>query len=131
MESLVQVHSDCAIDNAGQFVRAYVGAGKPHEVQACYRALAALSLEHKFSRVLVIGAAADDPHSHLAACDAVIALHVLGVPSGFKIAFVAQTDATLNGYRHAELEARERGLRARVFYTEQDAVRWLTGPDLH
>ena len=127
---LARPHPDCKIDHAGQYVRADVGDGTSNEVQDCYRTLASLALEHKFTRVLVVGIG-QDSHSHLTARDVVIAFDVIGVPAGFKVAFVAKTDATLNGFKHAEYAANERGLRAKVFRDEDTAVEWLTKPDLH
>ncbi len=100
------------------------------EIQECYRTLATLALEHKFNRALVVGVAADDPVNHLAARDAVIALHVIGVPAGFRLAFVPHTPETLNAFRHAEIEAAARG-RVKVFAGETDAVRWLTAEEIH
>lgn len=128
---LAQPHPDCSVHHVGEYVRAYVGSGSPAQIQECYRTLATIALEHKFLRVLVVGIGEDDSHSHLAARDVVIALHVIGVPAGFKMAFVPKTDVTLNGYRHAEIEASNRGLRAKIFPSEEDAVRWLTDPEIH
>lgn len=127
---LARLHPECKIDHAGQYVRADVGDGSSEEVQECYRTLASLALEHKFTRVLVVGIG-QDSQSHLTARDVVIAFDVLGVPAGFKVAFVAKSDATLNGFKHAEFAANERGLRARVFRDEGAAVEWLTAPDVH
>ena len=127
---LARPHPDCRIDHAGRYVRADVGDGSATEVQECYRTLASLALEHKFTRVLVVGIG-QDSHSHLTARDVVIAFDVIGVPAGFKVAFVAKTDATLNGFKHAEYAANERGLRAKVFRDEDAAVEWLTQPDVH
>ena len=128
---LARPHPDCKIDHAGQYVRADVGDGTTsNEVQECYRTLASLALEHKFTRVLVVGIG-QDSHSHLTARDVVIAFDVIGVPAGFKVAFVAKSDATLNGFKHAEYAATERGLRAKVFRDEDAAIRWLIQPDLH
>lgn len=127
---LARPHPDCKIDHAGQYVRADVGDGSSNEVQECYGTLASLALEHKFTRVLIVGIG-QDSHSQLTARDVVIAFDVIGVPAEFRIAFVAKTDATLNGFKHAEYAATERGLRARVFRDEDTAIEWLTKPDLH
>ena len=128
---LARPHADCTIVRRGDYIRAEVGTGSPGEVHECYRTLATLALEGKFARVLVVGRADDDPVSHLAARDAVIALHVIGVPAGFRLAFVPHTSATLNAFRHAEIEGRGRGLNVKVFKEEGEAVRWLTAPQLH
>src|SRR5688572_21942703 len=128
---LAQPHPDCTVHHEGAYVRAYVGSSRSTEIQECYRAVATIALEHKFTRILVIGVGEQDAHSHLAARDIVIALDVIGVPAGFKIAFVPKTDVTLNGYRHAQAEAMKRGLRAQVFRDEAEAIVWLTEPDLH
>jgi hypothetical protein len=128
---LARPNPECSVRQEGEYIRADVGSGSPDEVQECYRTLAALALEHKFTRVLVVARGDDDAHSLLAARDMVIALHVIGVPGAFKIAFVAADDATRNGFRHAEVEAVNRDLRAKVFDYEHDAVRWLTAADIH
>jgi hypothetical protein len=128
---LAQPHPECSIHQAGEYVRADVGSRRAEEIQECYRTAVTVALEHKFQRMLVIGVGTVDSHSHLAARDAVIAMHVIGVPAGFRIAFVPKSDVTLNAYRHAEIEAQSRGLRAKVFEHEEDAVRWLIGHELH
>jgi hypothetical protein len=88
---------ECLIRQVGEYVRAIVG---PHssadEVEKCYRAVAPHVLEKRLARVLVVGIGEDHPNSHLAARDALIAMAEIGVPAGFKIAFVPRTDATLN-----------------------------------
>lgn len=128
MELLAQPHPECSICEAGGYIRADVGSGTPSEIQGCYRRAADIARAHNFRRVLIVGVGEDDAHSHLAARDIVIALHQLGVPAGFKMAFVPRTDVTLNGYRHAEIEAKNRGLRAKVFLDEEAAIRWLAEP---
>ena len=128
---LARPHPECTISQVEDGIRAYVGGRSAAEVQECYRTMAALTLQDKFRRALVVGAGEGDPHAHLAARDVVIAFDVIGVAAGFKIAFVPRSDATLNSYRHAEIEAEKRGLRAKVFRDEQEAVRWLTERELH
>jgi hypothetical protein len=128
---LAQPRPECTIVQEGRYIRALVGGGQADELQECYRTLAALALEHKFNRALVIGVGANDPVNHLAARDAVIALHVIGVPAGFRLAFVPHTPETLNAFRHAEIEASARGLRVKVFAEEAEAVRWLTAEEIH
>ncbi len=128
---LARPHAQCSVDTIGEYIRAHVGRGSAEETQECYRTLASLALQHKFNRVLIVGLAGGEAHAHLAARDVVIALDVIGVPIGFKIAFVPTTDATRNGYRHAEIEASQRGLRAKVFDTEEEAADWLVQPDVH
>ena len=128
---LAQPRPDCTIVHEADYIRAQVGPGRAQEIQECYRALAALTLEHKFRCALIVGLAADDPIHQLTAPDAVIAFHVIGVPAGFRLAFVARSADALDAFRHAEIEATNRGLRAKVFADEADAVRWLSAPELH
>lgn len=128
---LANPHPECVVHHAGEYVRAHVGSGTDAEVQECYRTVASVALEHKFTRVLIVGIGKGAAHAHLAARDIVIAMSVIGVPAGFKMAFVPTSTETLNGYRHAEIEAANRGLRAKVFDTEDDAVAWLTAPEVH
>jgi hypothetical protein len=131
MQLLGQPHPQCTIERDGELLRTRVGGMGAQGIQECYRALAALALEHKFTRALVVGVAAGDAVSHLAARDAVIALHMIGVPIGFRLAFVPHTFETLNAFLHAEIEAEKRGLRAKVFSAEAEAVRWLVAPEVH
>jgi hypothetical protein len=128
---LAQPHPACEIVHAGQYVRADVGSGSAEETHECYRTIATLVLQQKYERALVVGLAHDDPINHLAARDIVIALHVVGVAAGFKLALVPRTEPTLNGFKHAESEGRLRGMRVQIFDTEAEAVRWLTEPDKH
>jgi hypothetical protein len=127
---LANPHPECTVEQVGEYIRAHVGGGNISQVQACYRTVASLALQHKFRRVLIVGESGE-AHAHLSARDAVAALAEIGVPSGFRLAFVPTTDETRNGHRHAEMEARTRGLRARVFDAEHEAVAWLTEPELH
>jgi hypothetical protein len=90
-----------------------------------------MAIQHRFTRALIVGETADHPLHHLAARDGIIALHKIGVPAGFKIAFVPKTPETLNAYRHAELEANNRGIRSKVLFDEEEAVAWLTEEDKH
>ena len=128
---LAQPRPGCTIVHEGEYIRAEVGPARRHEIRECYRALAALTLEHKFTRALIVGLAADDPNPPLAARDAVIAFHVIGVPAGFKLALVPPTPDALNAFRRAETEGANRGLRVKVFAIEADAIRWLAAPELH
>jgi hypothetical protein len=128
---LAQPYADCSIVQEGRYLRANVGYGRRDEVLECYRTIAVLALQHKFTRVLVVGKASGDAVSQLAARDAVIALADFGVPAGFRIAFVALTHETLNAYLHAEIAATDRGIRAKVFRGEEEALRWITEPDQH
>jgi len=128
---LAHPSSGCSIVHEERFIRANVGGERHDEILECYQTLAVLALKHKFTRVLIVGTGSGDAMSHLAARDAVIALAKLGVAAGFKIAFVALTHETLNGYRHAEIAAKELGLRAKLFDGEGEAMRWITEPDRH
>ena len=101
------------------------------ELRDYFRILSQRKWTAIFVFILVVGGAISDPMSHLAARDAVIALAVIGVPAGFKLAFVPRSHDSLNGYRHAELEAARRGIRAKVFSGEDEAVHWLTAPERH
>ena len=127
---LASPHPECTVDHVGQLIRARIEGGTSSQIEECYRALASLALQHKFERVLIVGTGGD-PHAHLGARDAVVAFGEIGVPAGFKLAFVATNDATLNGFRHAEIEARNRGLRVKLLRNEAQAVAWLTEPDVH
>ena len=128
---LAQPHPGCSIEDRADYIRAEITSGNRAQLHECYQTVAELALKYRFGRVLVVGAGGDDAHGHLGARDAVVALNAIGVPAGFRLAFVAAADPALNGYRHAEIEARKHGMRAQVFRDEADAVAWLTQPDVH
>ncbi len=128
---LARPPEECRVSLHGPYARAYVGVGTPAEIVECYETLGTVVLRHKLQRVLVVGIGAEHSHAHLGARDVVMAMHEVGLPTGFKIAFVPRSDATLNGYRHAEFEARQRGIRAAVFKDEDEAVKWLTENEPH
>jgi hypothetical protein len=75
---LAQPHSECSISKRGEYIR----AGRPSEILECYRSLVTLALEQKFKLALLVGTADDDASHHLAARDAAIAFHEIGVPAG-------------------------------------------------
>ena len=124
-------HPECAIHDVGHYVRVVLTGGSDRQVYEYYQHLVMLTLRHSLTRLLIVGKGGGSPYAHLGARDALIALHGVGVPAGFKIAFVPHTDPIRNGYRHAEIEAEKRGLRAKVFAEEEQAIAWLTNPDMH
>lgn len=131
MQPLSPSPANCSVHEADGHARVDVGGAAPGEVHECYRTVVRLVLRHKFQRVLLIGIAEVDPDSHFVARDVIIALDLIGVPAGFKIAFVPKSDASLDAYREAEMEAKTRGLRAKLFNSEKQAIRWLTAVDQH
>jgi hypothetical protein len=118
----------CAIDDRPQYLRCVVGAGMPHQVQECYRTLAAECLRRQGKRILVIGAGGGDSAVHLAGRDAMKALAVAGVPPGFRLAVVAATPDMVGIYDEAILEAESCGMQARRFESESEAAAWLGAP---
>ena len=78
---IAQPHPDCTISHEGRYVRAIVGPGSARQIQECWRTIAALALENKFSRALVVGTAAGEPLAQLAARDPLeqrVGGHLLG-----------------------------------------------------
>jgi hypothetical protein len=118
----------CVIDDSPQYLRCIVGAGLPHQVQECYRTLAAECLRHQGKRVLIIGAGGGDSTVHLAGRDAMKALAIAGMPAGFRLAVVAATPDMVDIYDTAILEAASCGMQARRFDTEEQAAAWLRTP---
>lgn len=118
----------CVIDDSPQYLRCIVGAGLPHQVQECYRTLAAECLRRQGKRILVIGAGGGDSTVHLAGRDAMKALAIAGMPAGFRLAVVAATPDMADIYDTAILEASSCGMQARRFDTEEQAAAWLRAP---
>lgn len=118
----------CVIDDSPQYLRCIVGSGLPHQVQECYRTLAAECLRRQGKRILVIGAGGGDSTVHLAGRDAMKALAIAGMPAGFRLAVVAATPDMIDIYDSAILEASSCGMQARRFDTEEQATAWLRAP---
>jgi hypothetical protein len=118
----------CAIDEAGGCIRGSVGSGLADQVQECYRAFVHECLQRQSRRALVVGTAKSDAFNHLAVRDALRSMSVAGLPSGFRIAFVAATPQLIAVYDAAVVEAGRCGIEARRFRSEADAQRWLAEP---
>ena len=128
---LARPHPECPVVRINSVIRGEIGPGSSETVLECYRAFVVVVIQQRADRALLLGRANEDPVSHLAARDAVIALHVIGIPAGFRLALVPFTHETLNGFKHAELEASQRGLRARLFRDEREAMHWLSEAERH
>ena len=124
-------HPECTVHHEPGFVRAYIGVAHSQTIRECYEHIVTLALENRLTRVLVVGDRASDPLGHLAAHDAVVALAEIGVPAGFRLAFVPRAHEPLNAYRHAEIAAQRLGLRVQVFLDEGAAAGWLTAREEH
>jgi hypothetical protein len=118
----------CNIEEDARYLRCTVGPGQPHEIQECYRTLATECLLRKDKSVLVVGSDGGDSFVHLAGRDSLRAISLVGVPPGFRLAFVAATPDMIAIYDAAVVEAGRCGIQARRFGTEAQAVAWLTGP---
>lgn len=106
-------------------LRASIGPGLANEVQECYRTLAHDCLQEQHTRALIIGRASVDAFHHLALRDVLRSMSVAGLPSGFRIALVAETPDLIAVYDAAVVEARRCGIEAHRFRTVEDAERWL------
>ena len=115
----------CAIGRKHGDLRAVVCSRRAEDVQRCYQALAEECIRHQCRRMLVIGRSTDDAFVHLAGRDALRSLALAGVPPSFRLALVAETADLIAVYDAAVVEAGRRGLLARRFTSEEDAVRWL------
>jgi hypothetical protein len=130
MDTLAPVYRSpaCTIEEAQLYLHCAVGPGQPHEIQECYRTLAAEVLLRKGKPVLVVGASGGDSFVHLAGRDSLKALSVAGVPSSFRLAFVAATPDMIAIYDSAVVEAARCGIQAKRFRTEEEAEAWLRSP---
>lgn len=115
----------CVIGRENSDLRAIVCSRRAEDVQRCYQAVAEECIRHQCRRVLVLGRSNADAFVHLAGRDALRALVVAGVPAGFRLALVAETADLIAVYDAAVIEAGRRGLVARRFTSEDDAVCWL------
>jgi hypothetical protein len=115
----------CDIARTEGHLRACVGPGLAHEVQACYRAIAAECLQRKCTRALILGEAKVDPFYHLALRDTLRSIALAGVSDDFRLAVVALTPGLIAVYDAAVIEAQRLGLEARRFMSEPDAQSWL------
>ena len=130
MHTLVPVYRSpcCDIGEAQQYLHCVIGPGQPHEIQECYRTLAAECLLRKGKSLLVIGAGGSDSFVHLAGRDSLRSLALAGVPPAFRLALVAATPDMIAIYDAAIVEAKRCGIAARRFRTEDEAAAWLLGP---
>jgi hypothetical protein len=124
----VYVSPCCDIGEAQRYLRCQVGPGQPHDIQDCYRTLAAECLQRRGKSLLVVGAGGGDSFVHLAGRDSLRAIALAGVAPGFRLAFVAATPDMIAVYDAAVMEAGRRGLEARRFRTEEEACAWLLAP---
>jgi hypothetical protein len=118
--------AQCDIRPADHYVRAFVGAGLAHEVQACYRSFVNECLQRQSQRALIVGESGADAFVHLAARDAIHSMVVAGVPTDFRLAFVAADAGMIAVYDAAVVEARRNGMDARRFADEKAAEQWLS-----
>ena len=116
----------CEIVETEGYLRAFVAAFPAQTVQECYRVLFHALVERRSRAVLVIGSSKWDPFYHLAARDALRSIALAGLPSGFRIAFVADTPDLIAVYDAAVVQAQRLGIEAKRFLDEREAVRWLT-----
>lgn len=118
----------CEIGEEAHYLRCRVRPGQTHEVQDCYRTLAAECLVRKGKSLLIVGVGGSDSLVHLAGRDALRALSLAGLPPGFRLALVAESADMGPIYDSCLGEAAQRGIQARRFPTESEAAAWLTAP---
>lgn len=117
----------CTIGIVDDCVRADVGPGHAGEIQQCYQDWACACLDGKYQRALLVGTSQGDEFAHLAARDAIASMALAGVPAGFRLAVVARSVLLITVYDAVVVAARRRGIDARRFQDEAEAVRWLRG----
>lgn len=118
----------CQIGTVDGIVRGIVRGGSAAEIQKCYADWALACLLGQFRRALLVGVGHGDAFSHLAARDAIAAMALAGVPAGFRVAVVALDAHLIAVYDTAVVEAGRRGIEARRFADEAQAVKWLGTP---
>jgi hypothetical protein len=118
----------CEIGTVDGTARAFVGRGSAAEVQKCYADWALVCVLGQFERGLLVGAAGGDAFTHLAARDAIGSMVLAGVPPGFRLAVVALDPFMVTVYDAVVVEAGRRGLVARRFRDEEEALKWLAAP---
>lgn len=130
MHTLVPVYRSpcCDIGEAPRYLHCAIGPGQPHEIQECYRTLAAECLLRKGKSLLVVGVGGNDSFVHLAGRDSLRSLALAGVPPAFRLALVAASADMIAIYDAAIVEAKRCGIAARRFRTEDEAAAWLLGP---
>ena len=120
--------SCCEIGEEAHYLRCRVIPGQTHEVQDCYRTLAAECLVRKGKSLLIVGVGGSDSLVHLAGRDALRALALAGLPPGFRLALVAVSEDMASVYDTCVREAAQYGIQARRFHTEAQAAAWLSTP---
>jgi hypothetical protein len=130
MEAPKPIHSSrgCEIGEAPGYLRGVIGPGSAKHIQDCYRLLVLECLKRQSKRTLVIGLAGGDAFTHLAARDAIRSMVLAGVPVGYRVAFVALGADLIAVYDAAVVEAARRGIEARRFREEAEAIKWLASP---
>lgn len=111
------------------YVRAEFGPGSATEIAGLYRALAALCVHKRISRVLVV-AGDDHPAGEHALRDALLVLMLTGLPPSFKLALVAGTPQVAGTYRNAQRDLCAAGITTLLFESEPAATQWLECSDI-
>jgi hypothetical protein len=128
MDPLTALHHSegCDIDQAqAGYIRVSVGSGLAQEVQECYRTFVNECLHRGCAGALILGPAKYDAFYHLALRDALRAMSVAGLPSGFRLALVASTPDLIAVYDAVLVEAGRCGIEARRFLDAAAAEGWL------
>lgn len=115
----------CEIGIVEDCVRGVVGRGHAGEIQRCYEDWACACLLGNYRRALLIGTSKGEAFAHLAARDAIASMVLAGVPAGFRLAMVAESAQLIAVYDAVVVEAGRRGLEARRFHDEGEALAWL------
>lgn len=106
-------------------VHVYLGDGKePEDIVPVLSDAAALARDNHLKNLIVISGHGD-PVSPQAVAEAIERMHALGVPSPFKIAFVAYMLPQYAAYHFGERYAEKFGILAKVLVSTRDAKQWL------
>jgi len=97
------------------------------ELSQLYRDFAVACVEKQVSRVL-LKAKHGTLEAHFALRDALTMMLLAGIPSGFRIGFVADCPPTAQTLEALRDELRRLGVAAALFDAEEPALAWLTPP---
>jgi hypothetical protein len=115
----------CEIRDIEGYLCGRVGPGGAGEVQRCYEDWAIACLDRQCSAALLVGSSDGDAFPHLAARDAIASIALAGMPAGFRLGVVALNATLIAVYDAVVVEAQRRGIQARRFQSEDEAMAWL------
>jgi hypothetical protein len=112
-------------------VQVFLGEGKtPDDIVPVLSNAVSLARDNQLRNLIVVSGHGD-PVSAEAVSRAIEQMHALGVPSPFKVAFVAHMLPQYAAYHFAERYAQRFGILAKVLVSIRDARQWLGLTETH